>query len=93
MLLELRDLTVQFPSAKGPIKAVDGVSFQLDKGQSLGIVGESGSGKSMTALAILRSSLKATTFPGKVILLLVLSLNTLGDWLRDYLDPAGQASR
>jgi len=67
MLLELRDLTVQFPSAEGPIKAVDGVSFQLDEGQSLGIVGESGSGKSMTALAILRFIPRMGSVSGQVI--------------------------
>ena len=60
-LLEVKDLKVWFPVKKGlfrqtvdHIKAVDGVSFRLPKGQTLGIVGESGSGKSTLGLAILR---------------------------------------
>lgn len=53
MLLEVKDLAVNFPSSSGSIKAIDGIGFALDEGESLGIVGESGSGKSMTALAIL----------------------------------------
>ncbi len=60
-LLELKDLRVWFPVKKGLlrqtvdyIKAVDGVSFSLPKGQTLGIVGESGSGKTTLGLAILR---------------------------------------
>ncbi len=53
-LLEVKDLSVQFPTTSGPVRAVDGVSFRLEGGETLGIVGESGCGKTMTALAILR---------------------------------------
>ena len=51
--LEVRDLKVHFPTDDGLVKAVDGISFALDRGKTLGIVGESGSGKSVTSLALL----------------------------------------
>src|SRR5262249_61157768 len=53
-LLEVTDLRTHLESRRGVNRAVNGVSFKLDTGKSLGIVGESGSGKSMTALSILR---------------------------------------
>lgn len=52
-LLKVEDLTIQFKSRQGVVKAVDRVSFELAKGSSLGIVGESGSGKSVTSLTIM----------------------------------------
>jgi peptide/nickel transport system ATP-binding protein len=51
--LELRDFRCHFPTDDGLVKAVDGLSFTLEKGKTLGIVGESGSGKSVTSLGIL----------------------------------------
>jgi oligopeptide/dipeptide ABC transporter ATP-binding protein len=53
VLLDVDNLTVEFPTDDGLVKAVRGVSYQLRRGDSLGIVGESGSGKSVTSLAVL----------------------------------------
>jgi len=52
-LLAIDGLTVEFPSSKGPLRAVDEVSFHIHRGETLGLVGESGSGKSMSALAVI----------------------------------------
>ena len=53
-LLEVRDLRTHFFVRRGTVKAVDGVSFSLNRGETLGLVGESGCGKSITCLSILR---------------------------------------
>ena len=53
-MLEVRDLRTSFFTDAGEVKAVDGVSFNLDRGKVLGIVGESGSGKSVTAYSIMQ---------------------------------------
>ncbi len=54
VVLDVRDLEVTFPGPSGPVRVVRGVSFEVRRGEAVGIVGESGSGKSMTALAITR---------------------------------------
>jgi peptide/nickel transport system ATP-binding protein len=52
-LLEVQDLRIHFPTQDGLVKAVDGVSYSLERGRTLGIVGESGSGKSVTSLGVM----------------------------------------
>ena len=54
LLLDIRDLRTYFHVMDGTVKAVDGVSFSVKRGQTLGVVGESGCGKSVTALTVMR---------------------------------------
>jgi oligopeptide/dipeptide ABC transporter ATP-binding protein len=69
-VLEVRDLHTHFFLRRGVVKAVDGVSFSLRRGEVLGLVGESGCGKSVTALSLLRLLPKesARTIKGEVVL-------------------------
>ena len=62
-MLEVKDLRTSFFTPAGEVKAVNGVSFNLDHGKVLGIVGESGSGKSVTAYSILQ----ILTHPGRIV--------------------------
>lgn len=61
-LLDIKNLSVEFPSKTGVMHAVDGVSLSLEAGEVLGIVGESGSGKSVTMMALMG----LVSFPGRV---------------------------
>jgi peptide/nickel transport system ATP-binding protein len=83
-LLEVRDLKTHFRTDDGIVKAVDGVSFSIEKGETLGIVGESGSGKSVTCLTIMGLNPKRNTISsGEAIFkgenLLTMSSNRLRD--------------
>ena len=62
MLLEIENLSVEFPSQNGVMHAVDGISLTLEEGEVLGIVGESGSGKSVTMMALMG----LVAYPGRV---------------------------
>ncbi|MDX6695106.1 MAG: peptide/nickel transport system ATP-binding protein [Blastocatellia bacterium] len=62
-LLEVRNLQTHFPTRAGLVRAVDGVSFHVERGELLGIVGESGCGKSITALSLMR----LVSAPGKIV--------------------------
>src|SRR5215510_5839306 len=54
MLLRVRDLKTYFHTKEGPARAVDGVSFDIDSGETVALVGESGCGKSVTALSVIQ---------------------------------------
>ena len=62
-LLEVKDLRTSFFTHLGEVKAIRGISFDVEKGESIGIVGESGSGKSVTSLSIM----KLLLYPGKIV--------------------------
>ena len=61
-LIEIRNLSVEFPTARGVFRAVDGIDMTVEDGEILGIVGESGSGKSVSMLALMG----LIPYPGRV---------------------------
>src|SRR4026209_2251815 len=63
-LLNVKNLRTYFDTEDGEVKAVDGISFELKRGETLGIVGESGSGKSVTNLSVMRLIPEP---PGKIV--------------------------
>jgi dipeptide transport system ATP-binding protein len=82
-LLEIDNLSVEFPTASGVLRAVDGVSLTLDEGEVLGVVGESGSGKSVTMLALMG----LVAWPGRV------TADRLAFGGRDLLKMSGRERR
>ncbi|MFC7482639.1 ATP-binding cassette domain-containing protein [Luedemannella flava] len=67
--LKVEDLRVSFPTEDGVVRAVDGVSFSVERGRTLGIVGESGSGKSVTSLSVMGlHNRKKTKVEGRILL-------------------------
>lgn len=67
-LLDVQDLRVSFPAAHGDIDILDGISFQVRPGETMGLVGESGSGKSVASLAIMGLLPRTAKVSGKVML-------------------------
>ena len=67
-LLDVQDLRVSFPDAHGEVDILDGVSFQVRPGETMGLVGESGSGKSVASLAVMGLLPRTARISGKVLL-------------------------
>ncbi len=67
MLLEVEDLRISLPGPERPLQALRGVSFTLERGQTLGLIGESGCGKSLTALALMGLLPEGATVQGRLL--------------------------
>src|ERR671939_66955 len=78
-LLDIRDLYIEYLSPRGPVQAVDGVSFTIAPGEVFGLAGESGSGKSTIAQTILRVLRPPAVITGGQILLKGQDVLTMGD--------------
>jgi oligopeptide/dipeptide ABC transporter ATP-binding protein len=78
-LLEVRDLALEYTTERGPLLAVDGISFDLAAGEALGIIGESGSGKTSMATALMRLLAQNAAIVGGSIRLAGQELTTLSD--------------
>ena len=86
LVLEVRNLSVRYPGAGGPVRPVRGVTFSMHRGEAVGVVGESGSGKSLTALALAR----LIEAPGEVA---ADRLTFLGHDLRDSANRESRENR
>jgi len=85
VLLEVKDLKAHFATEDGIVRAVDGVSFELERGKVLGIVGESGSGKSVTAMTVMGLTRDVNSrFEGEVIYKGKDLLNVSDDEMQQY---------
>ncbi len=62
-LLEIEDLSIEFPTRRGAVRAADRIAFRIDEGETIGLVGESGCGKSVTAISLLR----LVPHPGRIV--------------------------
>ena len=84
LLLDVKNLSTHFTTDGGIVKAVDDISFQIYRGETVGIVGESGSGKSVTSLSLMRL---IPNPPGKIVggeLIYRLSLIHISEPTRPY---------
>ena len=85
MLLDVRNLVMSYSTTQGKVRAVDGVSFSVRKGEALGLVGESGCGKSSIAMALLRLLPESAQIEGGSVLLDGVDIMTLSeDEMRAY---------
>ena len=85
MLLDVRNLVMSYSTTQGKVRAVDGVSFSVRKGEALGLVGESGCGKSSIAMALLRLLPESAQIEGGSVLLDGVDITALSeDQMREY---------
>ena len=85
MLLDVRNLVMSYSTTQGKVRAVDGVSFSVRKGEALGLVGESGCGKSSIAMALLRLLPESAQIEGGSVLLDGVDITALSeDEMREY---------
>lgn len=78
-LLSVRDLRLEYATERGPLRAVDGISFDLEEGEALGIIGESGSGKTSLAITLMRLLPRNATLLGGTMQLAEQDIGALSD--------------